>query len=163
MAQKNRRHETIIRLVESHMVTNQTDLLALLKEEGFRITQATLSRDIKQLKLVKLPGESGDYIWRVALQKQKPEESPSGRPEEGIQGVLSVEFSRNLAVLKTRPGYAMAIASEIDNKIAGRIMGTIAGDDTILLILHEGASRKLVLRDLRRILPGITYTTSESE
>ena len=102
------------------------------------VTQATLSRDMKELRIVKKHDENNLYVYAL------PDETSSTVSETDDSRILSIEFSGNLAVLKTRPGYAMAIAFEIDKYSPREIAGTIAGDDTILIIPREGFSRERV-------------------
>lgn len=126
------------------MVSNQEELLNKLNENGFSTTQATLSRDIKQLNIVKIAGSGGNYVYRLPdstllIQSKGEQASHPG-----------IEFSGNLAVLKTRPGYAMGIASDIDSHASNQILATIAGDDTILVIPRDGVSRNEVVEALKR-------------
>ncbi len=126
-------------------------LLNILISKGFGLTQATLSRDIKELKIVKVPTAKGSYTYQLSDNIQTENEVT---PVSAF-GFLSIEFSGNLAVVKTRPGYAMAIAAEIDKKAAEYILGTVAGDDTILLIPKENVSRDEVLASLSVFIPNI--------
>lgn len=123
-------------------------LLNILKDKGFELTQATLSRDIKELKIIKVPTSKGTYTYQLSDGVAQEEPSPMTS-----FGFLSIEFSGHLAVMKTRPGYAMAIASEIDKKASEYILGTVAGDDTILLIPRENISKEEVVRSLSAFIP----------
>lgn len=147
---KKYRQQKIEEIITANKIRNQDELLNKLQEVGFELTQATLSRDIKEMKIVKVPTESGDYIYQLsetARSKQKENSSITS------YGFISIEFSGNLAVIKTRPGYAMGIASEIDNKATDTILGTVAGDDTILVIPHDNISRNKVLEKLSLFIP----------
>ncbi|MEG1544974.1 MAG: ArgR family transcriptional regulator [Tannerellaceae bacterium] len=147
MRTKKERLEAICRIIETDIVSNQEELLQQLNANGFSITQATLSRDIKFLKVAKAHDELGNYSYRLsdtgngmqAKQKQAKKQS-------------DIEFSGNLAVVKTRPGYAMGIASDIDTQAPDEILGTIAGDDTILIIPREGYSRESIAKALSRFI-----------
>jgi transcriptional regulator of arginine metabolism len=143
---KNERLTTIWKLVNEHSPENQEELLKLLHERGFIVTQATLSRDIKQLKIIKSPNAEGNYIYTTNGQNIYASRfmNRKGRTNATFSGFVSLDFSENLAVIKTRPGYAMGIASDIDQSISDIILGTIAGDDTILLISREGIEREKV-------------------
>jgi transcriptional regulator of arginine metabolism len=134
--------EEIIRTVR---VGSQDELLKELQAKGIEVTQATLSRDLKQLKVVKLPADNGEYIYSLSTDAQM---NPLSIDSSAWKGILSIEFSRNLAVIKTRPGYASAVASDIDELNAPEFLGTIAGDDSVLLILRENVSHKQALRRL---------------
>lgn len=141
MSTRKERLGAICRILQTETIGNQEELLKQLEASGFPVTQATLSRDIKQLKVIKVHDGNGNYVYRI------PDYSTlvtSG--EEQTKHHPNIEFSGNLAVVKTRPGYAMGIASDIDTQAPNEILGTIAGDDTILVIPREGFSRdKIVL------------------
>ena len=136
MNPKKDRLVAIGNIIKENAIESQEELLNILKSKGFEVTQATLSRDIKQLKIIKFPDAGGKYIY--ALSK---ENNYTNIPD----GFATIEFSGQLAVMKTRPGYASAVASDIDTKAQHEIMGTIAGDDTILIIPREGITRKEII------------------
>ena len=125
--------------------------------QGFQFTQATLSRDIKHLKIAKAHDGADNYLYTLPDQIRVPGAGNQGRvlDTKPATGYRNIEFSGNLAVLKTRPGYAMGIASDIDAKAPREILGTIAGDDTILLIPREGISREGVIKALSQFIPEI--------
>lgn len=145
---KRDRQNIIKEIVGQSVMNSQELLLQMLLERGIDVTQATLSRDIKELKISKVPLSDGKYSYQL----------PSMMNNENSRSVsLSViedkiEFSGNLAVLKTRPGYAMAIAGDIDEVNPKEILGTVAGDDTILLVIRENVSRGEVLKALSQIV-----------
>ncbi|MDH6357646.1 ArgR family transcriptional regulator [Parabacteroides sp. PF5-9] len=142
MSTKKERLEAICRIIQTTSVGNQEELLQYLNANGFLVTQATLSRDIKQLQVVKVADKEGKYVYRL------PDYSVFMQPvsEQGNQP--KIEFSGNLAVVKTRPGYAMGIASDIDMHAPREILATIAGDDTILIIPRDGISRDQLIEAL---------------
>ncbi len=147
MNAKEQRLKAICEIVHSEKVRNQDDLLKGLKRKGFNATQATLSRDIKQLKIIKTHDVDDQYIYTL------PEPTPAVSEEIlMVSESLRIEFSGNLAVLKTRPGYAMGIAFDIDAHAPQEILGTIAGDDTILIIPREGYSRESIAAALARFI-----------
>ena len=159
MKKKSERLQTIKEIILDNRIGNQEELLARLKEKGFDLTQATLSRDLKQLKIVKVPDNDGGYIYvmpesggiaKLIRDKVKPHASaPAG-------GFISISFSGNLAVIKTRPGYACGIAYDIDtDAVSDDILGTIAGDDTILVILSDHTSKTAALNVLAQFIPAI--------
>lgn len=149
---KKARHNTIKEIVSNHEVISQDVLLNMLQQKGFGLTQATLSRDIKELKIVKAPATNGVYCYQLS-------DNISSQPMQFetfsiiSSGFISIEFSGQLAVVKTRPGYAMGIASEIDSKATSTILGTVAGDDTILLIPRENINRKEIIDSLSQFIP----------
>jgi len=145
---KKYRHRIIKEVLQTDEINSQDMLLNILRDRGFELTQATLSRDIKELKIVKVPTSRGTYTYQFSDGVVLEEPSPMT-----AFGFLSIEFSGNLAVMKTRPGYAMAIAAEIDKKATDYILGTVAGDDTILLIPKENISKDEVLGSLSAFIP----------
>jgi transcriptional regulator of arginine metabolism len=151
MKTKEERLLKIIELVQNNSLSNQEELLILLRNNGFDVTQATLSRDIKKLKIIKSPDANGNYIYAISRGFVYHSSGSDGEKEVkwNIQGFLSLDFSGDLAVIKTRPGYAMGIASDIDSQVSYAILGTIAGDDTILLIPREGFNRKQIVNALK--------------
>lgn len=137
---KNDRLEAIKLLISSQEIGSQKELLEALETEGFIVTQATLSRDLKQLKVAKAASMNGRYVYVLPnetmyrrVQKPLPAREMMLTP-----GFLSIQFSGNIGVIKTRPGYASSIAYNIDNSDIPEILGTIAGDDTIMIVVKEG-------------------------
>jgi len=158
MITKNRRLAIIQELVNTHSPNSQGKLLKLLHERGFVITQTTLSRDIKQLKISKMPDEKGNYSY-MAPNQEKNYLNRYPVKEKTVplsyRGFVSFEFSYQLGVIKTRRGYASGIALDIDNHTSSIIAGTIAGDDTVLIIPREGVSRQEIVDTLAKIIPGM--------
>ena len=134
------RQQAILDIIQAGRVFSQEELAARLREEGIASTQATLSRDLKALRISKVPGEG--YVVPV-------------RGRSLSADFASIQFSANLGVIRTRPGLANAVAVLIDNHMVFPVLGTIAGDDTILLILREGSSPEGVLDALSPLLPDI--------
>jgi len=145
MKNKRNRLQIITEILRSSVVGSQEELLSLLAERKLNVTQATRSRDLKLLKVAKTPLTNGTY--KYVLPPITKTISPQGTFNQLTShgAVLSIEFSGNLAVMKTKPGYASAIAWDIDNKGSMEILGTIAGDDTILIIPREGVTREQIL------------------
>ncbi|MDR2120613.1 MAG: arginine repressor [Tannerella sp.] len=137
MNTKERRLQVICNIVRNEIIRSQDDLSKSLYNKGFDVTQATLSRDIKQLRIIKKHDANGSYVYTLP-------ETVSAAGETVVSKPLRIEFSGSLAVVKTRPGYAMGIASDIDAHTLDEILGTIAGDDTILIIPREHYSREQV-------------------
>ncbi len=132
MRTKNERLAAITAVIGSQVVSNQDELLEKLNREGFNVTQATLSRDIKELKIVKVHTADG-YKYQIHSDKHLNAARNSG--------ILSVDSASNFVVIKTGPGFAGAVASTIDTVVeCNAIMGTIAGDDTVLVILRSADS-----------------------
>lgn len=150
MSEKSNRHQVITRLVSRSEVLSQEELLALLSQEGITTTQATLSRDLKELKISKSRSTAKGYCYEFTKEDPRIEELKSGHP---FAGILSTEFSDRFLVVKTRPGYASMVASVIDGRLGKNIMGTIAGDDTILIIMRSASDTSKTKRALIGIIP----------
>jgi transcriptional regulator of arginine metabolism len=157
MKVKNNRLEAIKMLISSMELGSQEEVLQALEKEGFRLTQATLSRDLKQLKVAKAASMSGKYVYVLPNDTMYKRVSTPHSIMEMLQisGFLSINFSGNIGVIKTRPGYASSIAYNIDNSNSTNIIGTIAGDDTILIVIKEGVNTQDVINELGNVIPNI--------
>ena len=156
MKKKANRLDAIKMIISSKEIGSQEELLQALAAEGFELTQATLSRDLKQLKVAKAATMQGKYVYVLPndiMYKRSGDQSATEMLMNN--GFISMQFSGNLAVIKTRPGYASSMAYDIDNREFSDIIGTIAGDDTILLVLREGADKRSVRSYLSIIIPNI--------
>jgi transcriptional regulator of arginine metabolism len=139
---KSARHQRIIDIVTAHPVRSQTELADLLLDHGVRVTQATLSRDLVELDAVKVRGADGALVYAVPGEGgdrtvSAPRESSAGRDRLARlcgELLVSAEASANLVVLRTPPGAAQFLASAFDKADLGDVLGTIAGDDTVLVI-----------------------------
>ncbi len=146
MKNKKYRLTVISEILRLQVIGNQEELLELLKERGFDITQATLSRDLKALKVAKTPLSNGTYKYVLPPQIKPISDKLASQNFTSHGAVLSLDFSGQLAIVKTKPGYASAIAWDIDNRATDEVLGTIAGDDTVLLIPREGVSREEIMK-----------------
>ena len=157
MKVKNSRLEAIKMLISSMELGSQEEVLQALEKEGFRLTQATLSRDLKQLKVAKAASMSGKYVYVLPNDTMYKRVSTPHSIMEMLQisGFLSINFSGNIGVIKTRPGYASSIAYNIDSSNSTNIIGTIAGDDTILFVIKEGVNTQDVINELGNVIPNI--------
>lgn len=156
MKKKANRLDAIKMIISSKEVSSQEELLQELGKEGFELTQATLSRDLKQLKVAKAANTLGKYVYVLPndiMYKRTAAQSASEMLM--TSGFISLQFSGNLAVIRTRPGYASSMAYDIDNREFDGILGTIAGDDTIMLVLNERISHREVCDFLSLIIPNI--------
>ena len=136
-------------------VVSQSAFLDLLDKRGYSITQATLSRDLKQLNVGKRPDGKGGYFYVLPPAGKGAGDSESDLVSSLLRGFLFMEFSGNLGVIRTLPGYSNSVAYGLDNLGLGEILGTIAGDDTILLIPRDGITRRRLIRALVTRIPGI--------
>ena len=153
MKNKNARLMEIRRLIGSRNISSQDELMKLLEKKDFEMTQATLSRDLKYLKVAKMPDDREGYVYILPDKEKSVEEVEL--PGSGLSGLISIDFAQGMAILRTLPGHANSIAYIIDNLDAYEIAGTIAGDDTILLIPRDGVSRSDVINLLKLRMPGL--------
>jgi len=153
MKNKSERLHTIRRLIGREKISSQEELLKQLETSGFSMTQATLSRDLKFLKVAKMPDDEKGYVY--VLPEVEQAISPRAMENFPVNGFLSLEFSQGLGLMKTLPGFASSIASAIDMMKIWEIAGTIAGDDTILLIPRDGSRRDDIIRQLAEFIPGM--------
>ena len=154
MKVKNSRMEALKMLISSMELGSQEEVLQALEKEGFKLTQATLSRDLKQLKVAKAASMNGKYVYVLPNDTMYKRVTRPRTALEMLQtsGFISISFSGNMGVIKTRPGYASSIAYNIDNSESPNIIGTIAGDDTIFIVIKEDASQEDVIDDLAPII-----------
>lgn len=159
MKTKSDRIETLKMLISSQELGSQDEVLAALAREGYVVTQATLSRDLKQLKVAKAASMNGKYVYVLPNETMYKRVSKPSTVKEMMQtsGFLSINFSGNMVVIKTRPGYASSIAYNIDSSDIPQILGTIAGDDTIFMVKGVGVTNEEVIEGLRHVLPSIEY------
>lgn len=157
MKVKNNRLEALRMIISSQELGSQDELLNALKGEGFQLTQATLSRDLKQLKVAKAATMRGNYVYVLPNDTMYKRVSTPHSVREMLQvpGFLSINFSGNMGVIKTRPGYASSIAYNIDNSQIEEILGTIAGDDTIFVVLKQGVTQEEVIDALSDVVPNM--------
>ena len=150
---KNKRQAAIISIINSQAVETQEELALLLSEKGFKTTQATISRDIRELKLTKISYDGNRHKY-VAGDKEITENRDSYK-HLLTSGIISVDYSENIIVIKTVSGMAMAVGAAIDSLTIEGIMGCIAGDDTLFLaIKHREQAQDIIdrIRSHREIM-----------
>jgi transcriptional regulator of arginine metabolism len=155
---KVERFELIKRIISNEVISNQDDLLLKLLSHGMEVTQATLSRDLKSLQVIKVSDMQLGYVYRLPSYEMlhpQEREGHTSRMDFLADGVLGIEFSGNLGVIKTLPGFASSTALAIDESGCKEILGTIAGDDTILIVMRDGVGRNDVIRELVAIMPSL--------
>lgn len=147
---KSGRLEVIKMIVSSQELATQEELLAQLDIAGFPTSQATLVRDLRQLRIVKGQNRNGNYVYLMPADQRYRTVSDTHVSLNAMHrlGALSMKFTGNLAVIKTLPGHAAHIAYDIDNANIPEILGTIAGDDTVFVAVNEGAERSTVMDKL---------------
>lgn len=153
------RHARIVELLSTVSVPSQGVLADLLRQNGFGVTQATVSRDLEELGAVKIPGPDGDLVYAVPAEGG----DPTPRPPAGDDAarlrlsriaadlLVSADHSANLVVLRTPPGAAHFLASAIDHAAPPDVLGTIAGDDTILLVTRDPEGGAATVTSLLRL------------
>lgn len=147
--ERKRRERALVRLVEEQVLGTQSELIQALESVGISATQATVSRDIKRLGLVKAPLPNGRYRYRNAqkLSPRPPAPAPASRLGY-VQDVLEVE---SLLAVRTLPGRAMAVATTIDEMVIEGVSGTLAGDDTVLVMLSRAERREAVREQIESL------------
>jgi len=128
------RHANIKEIIGNNVIETQEDLAEALRKQSIRVTQATVSRDIKELMLIKVPAGEGRYRYAFPVENNTAFLQP--RMERIFQdSVIGMDYSANIVVIKTLPGTAQAVAAAIDNTKWPDIIGTVAGDDNILVVV----------------------------
>lgn len=147
---KKTRHRKIVEIIEKRDVETQEELAGYLKEAGFAVTQATVSRDIRELKLSKVPTGGGKQKYVIL----KQDDSHMGDKYIRVlrDGFISMDMAQNILVIKTVPGMAMAVGAALDELNWKEIVGCIAGDDTIMCAIKTADDTLLIMERLRKIL-----------
>lgn len=146
---KNERQRKILELIGKYDIDTQETLIVKLREEGFNVTQTTVSRDIKQMKLVK--GTTGMGTYKYVAPKQKKEEHTPVVTSAISESVLEVECAGNIVVVKTLAGMANAVAVCIESLTLTHIIGTVAGDDTIIAVVKTPELAEQMTSELSRM------------
>ena len=154
MKERQNRLNKITELIQIHHIDSQEMLLELLMKEGFHVTQATLSRDLKMLKVGKISDGWSGYYYALP-DNDLISESEKSYIQDVRRGVLSIEFSGNIGVIKTRQGHADSVALALDVLSLPEILGSVAGDDTIFVILREDMTKEDLIHSFRKRIPEI--------
>ncbi len=141
-------------LIKNNKIDNQDTLLELLEKEGFKVTQATLSRDLKMLKVGKISDGWSGYYYALP-EKELVSELERSYIQDVRRGIISIEFSGNFGVIKTRPGHANSVGFALDVLSLPEILGSVAGDDTIFVILREGMTKEDLLESFNSRIPEV--------
>lgn len=148
---KNARQTEILNIIQTTAVETQEQLLAELKLRGYTATQATISRDIKELRLVKELSGKGSYRYAQSDRKI-PNASDTRLRNIFKEGVLAVDVAQNLVVIKTMPGLASAACSTLDGMEVEGMVGSLAGDDTGILIMRDNSAAQLFNSEVHKLL-----------
>lgn len=155
MIPKKVRLNRLTDIIKSNRVSNQEELLTMLAKWGCNVTQATLSRDLKELRVSKMADGLGGYYYRLPYAQHPADAEGRSDVSFAFKGVCSIEISGQMCVIKTIPGYANMIASILDASLGHEIMGSIAGDDTIFIIIRVGLDTDELLSAMESVMPGI--------
>ena len=147
---KLKRHEKIIELVNKYEIETQEELASLLNQAGFRVTQATISRDIKDLRLVKTLGSDGKY--RYASASRSSTDIRTNFSNLFSTSVNSIDVAQNLVVIKTLSGMAQAVCAALDSADYPSVVGTIAGDDTIFIACRTADLAVSLTEELKKLI-----------
>lgn len=147
---KVKRHAKIVELIQKHNIETQEELADYLNASGFQVTQATVSRDIRDLKLTKVPTSNGRQKYIIL---RTPEEDLSEKYRRVLQdGYISMDMAQNMLVIKTVPGMAMAVAASLDAMQWHEVVGCIAGDDTIMCAIRSVEETTSVMEKISKIV-----------
>ena len=148
---KNDRQRRILEIVEREPIDTQEQLQQKLQEQGVTCTQATISRDIKQLHLIKEPVGHGQYRYTVSSQRNRLNVADKLRTIFR-ESIISVDFAQNIVVIKTMAGLANAAAAALDSMNIPYLVGTLAGDDTALLVMRDTESARSFCEEIHEML-----------
>ena len=148
---KGKRQQEILRIIEEQDIDTQDQLLAELRARGLQSTQATISRDIKELRIVKELTSLGTYRYCVP-EKDAPPALSDRLNNIFRECVISVDYAENLVVIHTLPGMANAAASALDAMRSGAVLGTLAGDDTVVIVMREGHAAAAFSGEIKAVI-----------
>ena len=149
---KKNRLEKVIDIINTYEIETQDQLIAFLRREGFDVTQATVSRDIRELKLVKVTTGRGSYRYTMPRDTADGMKVTLHISSALAETITKVESACNQVVLHTYPGMASAIAAEVDHLRHARIMGCIAGDDTVFILCYDNDGAVLVSNQIKEMI-----------
>ena len=144
------RHAKILELIENYEIETQDELAQRLCEEGFNVTQATVSRDIREMKLTKIATEKGRQKYAVISSHDSEVTERMTRVFK--EAVTKMDYAQNIIVIKTLGGMGMAVAVALDNMQNSEILGTIAGDDTVFCVVRSHNQAAVIFEKLYRII-----------
>lgn len=157
MKNKRARLQVIMELIRKNCIGSQEELSKMLADKGHSVTQATLSRDLKLLKITKVATDMGGYMYIIPdsnkIQDKMLSTGQTSLKDTTMQSFVSIQFSGHTAVIKTRNGYAGGLAYDLDMSQPPEILGTIAGADTVFAVLREDVTREQALQLFSKYLP----------
>ncbi len=154
MSKKSERLGIIRRIINEEMISSQDELIRRLGEYGIKATQSTLSRDFKSINISKTPHPDKGYVY-VLSEAIVPDASAGAANLD--DAIIGIRFSGNIGVITTKPGYASAVAVIVDGHKSKDILGSVAGDNSIIIILDEGVEHKAIVNLLHKSFPAFKY------
>ena len=151
MNSKTQRLSIIRKIIRSEYISSQEELIARLEECGVVVTQSTLSRDLKFMQVAKVPNKEKGYVYVLPNSNLADHQISTNITDN----ITNIAFSGNLCVITTKPGYASAISVPIDSKGIPEILGSIAGDNNIILVLKENCNKDRLMEELVMLFPSI--------
>lgn len=148
------RLKAIKRLIKNNRIASQDELLTYLQRDGFDVTQATLSRDLKLLKVGKVSDGNASYVYALPSDEERAE-GEQILVQDFLRGYVSIDWSGNIVVIKTFGGHADSVSNALDCMNMDEILGTVAGDNCIFACLREGVTGKQFMNALKQRIPDI--------
>ena len=152
MNNKTQRLSIIRKIIRSEFISSQEELIARLEECGVQVTQSTLSRDLKFMQVAKVPNKEKGYVYVLPNSNISDHQISTNITDN----ITQIAFSGNMCVITTKPGYASAISVPIDSKGIPDILGSIAGDNNIFLVLRENFNKTKLMEELTMLFPSLT-------
>ena len=154
MKERLTRLKTIRKFIKNYRIESQDALLAYLLKEGYEVTQATLSRDLKLLKVGKVSDGNSGYVYSLPGEDER-QESEQIYVQDFLRGYVSIDWNASMVVIKTFPGHANTVSNALDNMNMDEILGTVAGDNCLFACLRQGVSGEEFMEELKRRIPEI--------
>ncbi|MCR5080087.1 MAG: ArgR family transcriptional regulator [Treponema sp.] len=154
MKDRDLRLKSIKKLIKNNRIQSQEELLDYLVKEGFDVTQATLSRDLKLMKVGKVSDGNSGYVYTIP-EDDSIKESDQIYAQDFMRGYISIDFSGNICVIKTLGGYAHSVTNALDYMNLEEVLGTIAGENCIFVCLKEGVTPELFMTKLKEKIPNL--------
>lgn len=156
LKERHSRLKAIRKLIKNHRIESQETLLSYLQKEGYEVTQATLSRDLKMLKVGKVSDGNAGYFYTLPSDEEN-QESEQIYKRDFLRGYVSIDWSGNIIVIKTFPGHANTVSNALDNLNLEDLLGTVAGDNCLFACIKEGVSGEDFVKKLKTKIPEIEY------
>lgn len=149
---KKNRQEKLLEVISRYEIDTQDELIAILRDHGYDVTQATVSRDIRELKITKMPTGKGTYRYVLPKHSEKGQPMTMKLGTTLIDSIVSVDSACNIVVIKTYAGLASAVAAGIDHMNLNQVLGCVAGDDTIMIVSRDEEAASAISTRLRTLM-----------